>query len=121
MAATAAWRAGEPRRGEPAVPFDLRAQQPCGTGRELRSLLALHPGLDELAHVGQRRNFLGPLGVHAARGLIGPMYRLFFRGLPETRLLFDFGQMIEDGKAFDYSAVPAEVIRHSWLPSYCRA
>jgi hypothetical protein len=77
--------------------------------------------IDELAHVGQRRNFLGPVGVRAARAMVGPMYQLFFRGLPETRLLFDFERMVQDGKRFDYSAIPAEVIRQSWVPSYCLA
>jgi hypothetical protein len=76
--------------------------------------------IDELGHVGQRRNFLGPLGVRCARRMIGPMYRAFFRGLPETPLLFDFDSMVADGKAFDYSAIPADVIRQSWVPSYCR-
>ena len=98
---------------------DVLADEPEARGR-MRELLR-EIMIDELAHVGQRRNFLGPLGVRAARGMIGPMNRLFFRGLPETRLLFDFGQMVEDGKAFDYGAIPAEVIRRSWVPSYCRA
>lgn len=76
--------------------------------------------IDELSHVGQRRNFLGPLGVYAARRMVAPMYRAFFRDLPETRLLFDFDRMTEDGRAFDYNTIPAEIIAHSWVPSYCR-
>jgi hypothetical protein len=75
---------------------------------------------DELAHVGQRRNFLGPVGVRVARGMVGPMYRLFFRDLPETRFLFDFDQMVADGQTFDYSTIPPDVIAGSWIPSYCR-
>jgi hypothetical protein len=77
--------------------------------------------IDELSHVGQRRNFLGPLGVHAARRLVAPTYRAFFGDLPETRLLFDFDRMVCDGSAFDYNAIPSEIIVHSWVPSYCRA
>jgi hypothetical protein len=77
--------------------------------------------IDELSHVGQRRNFLGPLGVRAAQRMVGPMYRAFFGELPETRLLFDFDRMTEDGRAFDYNTIPAEIIAHSWVPSYCRA
>jgi hypothetical protein len=29
--------------------------------------------------------------------------------------------MVADGKAFDYSAIPDDIIRRSWVPSYCRA
>jgi len=28
--------------------------------------------------------------------------------------------MIEDGIAFNYSTMPADVIAASWVPSYCR-
>lgn len=98
---------------------DVLADEPEARGR-IRELL-LEIMADELAHVGQRRNFLGPGGVRAARALLVPMYRLFFRDLPETRLLFDFEQMIRDGAAFDYRAIPEEVIARSWVPSYCRA
>lgn len=75
---------------------------------------------DELAHVGQRRNFIGPLGMRVARGLVEPMYRGFFRDLPETGRLFDVDRMVRDGKTFDYSVIPDDMIRRSWVPSYCR-
>ena len=26
-----------------------------------------------------------------------------------------------DGKAFDYSSIPPEIFRRSWVPSYCQA
>jgi hypothetical protein len=29
--------------------------------------------------------------------------------------------MIEDGRNFDYSTIPADVVGRSWVPSYCRA
>jgi hypothetical protein len=96
---------------------DVLADEPEARSR-IRELL-LEVMTDELAHVGQRRNFLGPLGVRAARAMVGPMYRLFFRDLPETPFLFDFDQMVADGKAFDYSTIPPEIIASSWVPSYC--
>lgn len=76
---------------------------------------------DELAHVGQRRNFLGPLGLRAARRMLEPMYRAFFRDIPETRLLFDVERMVRDGQTFDYSSIAPEMIAKSWVPSYCQA
>ena len=75
---------------------------------------------DELAHVGQRRNFMGPVGVGAARRFVEPMYRAFFRDIPETKWLFDLDQMVRDGKTFDYSTIAPEMIERSWVPSYCR-
>ena len=76
---------------------------------------------DELAHVGQRRNFLGPLGLRAAHATVESMYRAFFRDIPETKLLFNVEQMVQDGKAFDYSTIAPEMIEKSWVPSYCKA
>jgi len=81
----------------------------------LREIMA-----DELAHVGQRRNFLGPIGVRVARWMVRPMYRAFFRDIPEARLLFDIGQMVRDGQAFNYSTISPETLSKSWVPSYCR-
>jgi hypothetical protein len=74
---------------------------------------------DELAHVGQRRNFMGPVGLGAARLFVEPMYRAFFRGIPETRWLFDLDDMVRNGKTFDYSTISPE-IEKSWVPSYCK-
>jgi len=76
---------------------------------------------DELAHVGQRRNFMGPIGVRAARRIVEPMYRAFFRDIPETGYLFDLERMVNDGKTFDYSTIVPEMIDRSWVPSYCRS
>ena len=75
---------------------------------------------DELAHVGQRRNFLGPPGLRAAHWMVGPMYRAFSRDISEASLLFDVNQMVKDGKAFDYSTISPATIAHSWVPSYCQ-
>ncbi|MGH8509212.1 MAG: hypothetical protein ACREVH_10895 [Gammaproteobacteria bacterium] len=77
--------------------------------------------VDELAHVGQRRNFIGPIGIRFARLILAPMYRLFFRDLPESRLLFDLDAMIAEGLAFDYNEVRPALLERSWVPSYCRA
>jgi hypothetical protein len=75
---------------------------------------------DEMAHVGQRRNFVGPIGLRAARCMVEPMYRAFYKDIPEAGLLFDVERMIEDGKRFDYSTIRPDVIANSWIPSYCR-
>ena len=74
---------------------------------------------DELAHVGQRRNFLGAVGVRAARRLVTPIFRAFLSKIPESTRLFDTEAMIRDGLAFDYSGLPPQVMQHSWVPSYC--
>jgi hypothetical protein len=76
---------------------------------------------DELAHVGQRRNFLGPIGLRAAHTMLESMYRAFFNDIPETKLLFKVDQMVRDGKAFDYSTIAPEMLEKSWVPSYCKA
>ena len=75
---------------------------------------------DELAHVGQRRNFLGPVGLRAAHLMVGSMYRSFFRDIPETKLLFNVEQMVQGGRAFDYGTIAPEMIEKSWVPSYCK-
>jgi hypothetical protein len=74
---------------------------------------------DELSHVGERRNFMGPVGLRAARLMVRPMFRAFFGGIPEARILFDTRQMRKDAEAFDYSAISPEILDVSWTPSYC--
>jgi hypothetical protein len=76
---------------------------------------------DELAHVGQRRNFIGPAGLRAAHVMLPSMYRAFFRDIPETGVLFDVDRMVRDGKGFDYGTIAPEMIEKSWVPSYCKA
>jgi hypothetical protein len=76
--------------------------------------------IDELAHIGQRRNFLGPVGIRIARRIVRPMIHSFFRGIPETKLLFDIDQMVRDALTFDYNSVPTNLLTRSWVPSYCR-
>jgi hypothetical protein len=76
--------------------------------------------VDELAHVGQRRNFLGNVAIRMARRLVPPFFRAFLRDIPESRRLLDVDQMVRDGLAFDYSGLPDALIERSWVPSYCR-
>jgi len=75
---------------------------------------------DEMAHVGQRRNFIGPVGIQAARAMVEPMFRLFYRDIPESKFLFDIDRMVRDAKEFDYGVMPADVLQRSWIPSYCQ-
>jgi len=98
---------------------DILADEPEARER-VRALL--HEILaDELAHVGQRRNFMGSVGLFMSKLMVEPMYRLFFRDIPEAKYLFDIDQMVADGKAFDYSTIPAQIFKKSWVPSYCEA
>jgi hypothetical protein len=76
--------------------------------------------VDELAHVGQRRNFLGNTGIMMARRLVPLFFRAFLRDIPESRRLLDVDQMVKDGLAFDYGKVPDALVARSWVPSYCR-
>ncbi len=76
--------------------------------------------IDEVAHVGQRRNFIGPLGMKISKALVRPFYTLFFNDIPEIKQLFDVDQMIEDGVGFDFNKLPNHMIERSWIPSYCK-
>ncbi len=75
--------------------------------------------VDELAHIGQRRNFMGPIGVWFSKKLIKPIFKLFTRDIPEIALLFDLDRLIHDAHTFDYSTVSPRLIERSWIPSYC--
>ncbi|MGZ5049940.1 MAG: hypothetical protein ACXWF8_08065 [Methylobacter sp.] len=77
--------------------------------------------IDEVAHVGQRRNFIGPIGISVSKWLVRPMYSLFFNDIPEVGQLFDVERMIEDGLAFDFNELPEYMIERSWIPTYCQA
>jgi hypothetical protein len=76
--------------------------------------------IDEVAHVGQRRNFIGPIGTKISKLLVKPFYTMFFNDIPEVGQLFDVKQMIKDGEAFDFNEVPDYMIERSWIPSYCK-
>src|SRR4030081_1811507 len=88
------------------VPAHILADEP--EARERVRTLLREVMTDELAHVGQRRNFLGPVGLRAARLMVGSMYRGFFRDIPETTLLFNVEQMVEGGRTFDYRTIAPE-------------
>lgn len=76
---------------------------------------------DEVAHVGQRRNFIGPIGMKVSKLLVKPFYTMFFNDIPEVGELFDVELMINDGLAFDFNELPEYMIENSWIPSYCKA
>jgi hypothetical protein len=76
--------------------------------------------IDEAAHVGQRRNFIGSTGIKVAKWLVKPFYTLFFNDIPEVGLLFDVKQMIQDGENFDFNNLPDHIMARSWVPSYCK-
>jgi hypothetical protein len=76
--------------------------------------------VDELSHVGERRNFLSPRGVRIARWMVRPMFRAFFRGIPESRALFDVEKMIANALAFDYNDMAPELLQRGWVPTYCQ-
>jgi hypothetical protein len=96
---------------------DVFADEPEARDR-MRELLR-EITVDEIAHVGQRRNFIGPLGLIYARLLVRPLFRAFFHDIPESRLLFDVDHMIKDGLDFDYSLISSDMVEQSWVPSYC--
>lgn len=77
--------------------------------------------IDEIAHVGQRRNFIGPIGMKASKMMVRPLYKMFFADIPEVAVLFDVEQMVRDGEAFDFNDVPDYMVEKSWIPSYCKA
>ena len=76
--------------------------------------------IDEIAHVGQRRNFIGSIGIKVSKWLVKPFYTMFFNDIPEVAQLFDVKKMIQDGEDFDFNAVPNYMIEKSWIPSYCK-
>jgi hypothetical protein len=98
---------------------DVFADEPevCNRLKELLTEITI----DEVAHVGQRRNFIGPVGMMVSKSLIRPFYALFFRDIPEIGYLFDVDQMIKDGIAFDFNDLPDHMAERSWIPSYCQA
>ncbi len=77
--------------------------------------------IDEVAHVGQRRNFIGSMGMKVSKVLVGSFYTMFFNDIPEVAELFDVKQMIKDSLIFDFNDLPEHMIERSWIPSYCVA
>jgi hypothetical protein len=98
---------------------DVLAEEP-EVRQRLRELLN-EITIDEVAHVGQRRNFLGPIATVVSKMMVKPLFSMFYHDIPEVGLLFDVDQMIADGLKFDFNAVPDDLIGRSWIPSYCKA
>lgn len=80
---------------------------------------------DEIAHIGLRRNFIGPLGLKLTPRLIEPLCGWFFGemlgNMPRGRKPMDNALMVEQALAFHYEGIPERVLERSWVPSYCRA
>ncbi|MEQ1544510.1 ferritin-like domain-containing protein [Methyloglobulus sp.] len=98
---------------------DVLADEP-EVKQRLRELLN-EITIDEVAHVGQRRNFLGPIATKLSKMMVVPLFTMFYRDIPEIGQLFNVDQMIKDGLAFDFTAVPDDLVDKSWIPSYCKA
>lgn len=98
---------------------DVFGDEPEARDR-VRALLA-EITVDEIAHTGQRRNFIGNTGIRMSKRIVGPLYRSFFRDIPESQFFFDVDRMVEEGLAFDYNDLPPEMLRESWIPTYCQS
>src|SRR4051812_14150205 len=61
---------------------DVFADEPEARDR-IRALLR-EIMTDEMGHVGQRRNFIGPMGLRASRWMVEPMFRAFYKDIPES-------------------------------------
>jgi len=97
---------------------DILADEPEARDR-IRALLH-EIMIDEVAHAGQRRNFIGAAGTWFARLMIRPLFRAFFGDIPESTLLLNVDDMIADARAFDYTLVPRDMVDNTWVPSYCK-
>lgn len=87
-----------------------------------------------MAHIGERHNYLGPLGLKISLWLKPPLFRMFFNDIPETRLLFDLDSMIQEALDFDYREIPETLMKKpgclvilsqasklNWRPQFFRA
>lgn len=97
---------------------DILADEP-EVRQRLRELLD-EITIDEIAHVGQRRNFLGPIATKISKWMVTPLFTLFYRDIPEVGQLFNVKQMIKDGLEFDFNSVSERLMAKSWVPSYCK-
>ncbi|MDD5033762.1 MAG: hypothetical protein PHE55_03310 [Methylococcaceae bacterium] len=100
-----------------AILDEVFADEPSARDR-LRALLD-EITVDEIAHVGQRRNYIGSLGVKLSKWMLPTLFRLFYADIPETRVLFDIEKMIKTGLEFDFNEIPERIIERAWIPSYC--
>jgi hypothetical protein len=77
--------------------------------------------VDELGHIGERRNYLGNSGVRLARGLLPFLMRGFFGNIPGARRMLDVDRMIREAVVFDYSGIDPTITVRAWIPAYCQA
>jgi hypothetical protein len=77
--------------------------------------------LDELSHIGQRRNYLGAVAIRVARRLLSPMIRSYFADILESKLLFNIDKMVQDARQFDYNLLSPRILERIWIPSYILA
>jgi hypothetical protein len=74
--------------------------------------------VDELSHIGQRRNYLGAVAIRVAQRLLSPMIRSYFADIPESKLLFNIDNIVRDAQQFDYNLLPPRILERIWIPSY---
>jgi hypothetical protein len=77
--------------------------------------------VDELGHIGERRSFLGNTGVKVAHKVLPAMIRRFFANIPESEVILDVDQMVQDALVFDYSGIDVAITERAWIPAYCQA
>jgi hypothetical protein len=77
--------------------------------------------VDELSHIGQRRNYLGAIAIRVARRLLSAMIRSYFADIPEIKLLFNIDKMVQDAQQFDYNLLSPRILERIWIPSYILA
>jgi hypothetical protein len=77
--------------------------------------------VDELGHIGERRSFLGNSGVKFARKVLPGMMRQFFANIPESAVILDVNQMVQEALVFDYSGIDVAITERAWIPAYCQA
>lgn len=98
---------------------EIFADEPAAAQR-LRELLD-EITIDEIAHIGQRRNYLCSTGIKFSAWITPVLFRMFFNDIPETKILFDIELMIKEALAFDYNEIPANLMQKTWVPTYCVA
>jgi hypothetical protein len=96
---------------------DVFADEPAARDK-LRALLD-EITVDEIAHVGQRRNYIGTFGMKVSRWVLPTMFRMFYADIPETKHLLDIEKMVQDGLDFDFNDIPDRMRERVWIPSYC--
>jgi hypothetical protein len=100
-----------------AILDEVFADEPAARDR-LRALLD-EITVDEIAHVGQRRNYIGTFGMKVSKWVLPAMFRMFYADIPEVKALFDVEAMVKEGLEFDFNEIPQRMLERTWIPSYC--